>query len=79
MALEETVDVGQSGHSQGVVQVKSWHREMTRMHSMLSDRVQAHSGGAGCATLVEPALPWSKQCVRLYGLRAKGALQDALA
>ena len=41
MALEEAVDVGQSGHSRGVVQVKSWHSEMTHLHSVLSDRVQA--------------------------------------
>ena len=47
MALEETVDVGQSGHSQGVVQVNSWHSEMTHMLSILSDRVQAQSGLRG--------------------------------
>ena len=47
MALEEAVDVGQSGHSQDVVQVNSWHSEMTHMLSMLSDRVHAQSGLRG--------------------------------
>ena len=55
MALEEAVDVGQSGPLRGVVGVNSWHSEMTHMHSMLSDRVQAQSGGAWCATLAEAA------------------------
>ena len=55
MALEETVDVGLSGHLRGVVRVNSWHSERTRMPSILSDRVQAQSGGAGCVTLAESA------------------------
>ena len=55
MDLEETVDGGQSRVSPDVVQVNSWHSERTRMHSMLSDRVQTQSGGAGCATMAEAA------------------------
>ena len=54
--MEETVEVGQYGHSRGVVRVNNRHNERSHMHSMLSDRVQARGvRGVGCATLAESA------------------------